>query len=99
MEKNKLIITIILLVILLVSLTAFFYPKERVVGGLRGLIGPGQNSYREEFSCFGIKHDFCPQWPDYGCDLLCYGIVYDRTCFNEVYESGTGTQKTEITCK
>ena len=71
--KKKLLITIILIVIILGSLTAFFYPKKRVVGEISGLICHGETSYREEFSCFGIKHDFCPSWSDYGCDFLCYG--------------------------
>jgi hypothetical protein len=100
MERKKLIITVILIVLILGSLTAFFYPKRRVVGGLGGYIRPGQTSYREEFSCFGIKYDFCrTSLEDAGCALLCFGIVYDKKCFIEVNEGGIGTQKTETTCR
>lgn len=99
MAKKKSVITIILIVIIFGFFIVFFYPKKRVVGGFRGLVDPGQTLYREEFLCFGIKYDFCPPWPDYGCDYLCYGIVYNKKCFNEVYNPELGIQKIEIDCR
>ena len=77
-KKTKIIWAVSILAVILLVL--FFYPKPRVVGGLRGMIGPNETAYREDYSCFGIKHDFCPNWPDYGCDYLCYGIKYNKLC-------------------
>jgi len=91
--KSKIIITVCVLVILLIV----FYPKKRVVGGLRGFIMMNHSVYREEYSCLGIPNDFCPPWPDYGCDYLCYGLIYNRRCYNETAEIG-GTKKTETEC-
>ncbi len=63
-----------------VAILPWAFPKERVVGGLRGgPIGPGETAYREDYVCLGLKYDFCPDWPDYGCDRLCFGAVVART--------------------
>ncbi len=76
---------------LLVASVLWFFPKERVVGGLRGgPIGPGESAYREDYVCLGVPYDFCPNWPDYGCDRLCFGAVVTRTCSIEMYDGVTG---------
>ena len=97
---NKKILIVILIVILsLVLISAFFYPKQRVFGGRGGPIAINGKVYLEEYSCFGIKYNFCPNWPDYGCDLLCYGLVFDKKCYNETYEDGGKHTKMPISCK
>lgn len=99
MDKTKLII-IISIIIVLGLLTALFYPKKIVVGGLRGgPITPGASAYLEEYKCFGIKQDFCPPWPDYGCDRLCYGLTYDKTCSIQSFESDDQITSSTTTCK
>lgn len=97
--KKKTLVIILIAVIVIASLSVFFYPKKRVVGGLRGFIGPNETAYREEYSCFGIKHDFCPPWPDYGCDLLCYGLIFDKKCYTETVQGGSKLIKTPTTCR
>jgi hypothetical protein len=80
--------------VLCIAALIVFSPKERVVGGLRGgPIGPGESEYREDYQCLGIASEFCPDWPDYGCDYLCYGLVYDRECSFETLESGGVTRE------
>jgi hypothetical protein len=77
-----------------------FYPKERVIGGLRGgPIGPGAAEYREDYQCFGMSYDFCPAWPDYGCDYQCYGLLYDRVCSIETYETEQGVTRVPTNCR
>ena len=90
MDVKKILIVLFSLVLLF----AFFYPKERVVGGLRGFVHVNQTAYREDYDCFGVPYDFCPPWPDYGCDYLCYGIVFNKQCFNQ-----TVSGKTRVPCR
>ena len=87
---------------LLIGAVIVFYPKPRVVGGLNGMIGPGQQAYREDFKCLGVPYDFCPNWPDYGCDYLCYGLTYDRQCTTETFavsDQGSQTTRTPTPCR
>jgi hypothetical protein len=85
---------------LLVAIVLWVFPKERVVGGLRGgPIGPGQAAYREDYACLGAKYDFCPNWPDYGCDRVCFGVVVARTCSIETYDEVEGVVRTPVECQ
>jgi hypothetical protein len=87
-------------VVVLIAVVLWLWPKERVVGGLRGgPIGPGETAYREDLVCLGVKYDFCPNWPDYGCDRLCFGAVVDRTCSIESYEPAEGRVRTPTACQ
>lgn len=88
---------IIGIVALLIVATLFFYPKPRITGELDGFIGPNEESLRTEYTCIGISYDFCPDWPDYGCDYLCYGTPVDPHCFIEATANNQQT-KTPIAC-
>lgn len=100
MDKKKIIITIILIAVIIGSLIVFFYPKKMVIGGLRGgPIGPSESAYLEEYGCLGFKRDFCPPWPDYGCDLLCYGITYNKKCSTHSFDSAGQNVKSPINCR
>lgn len=98
MSKKAFGFSLALLALLVAAVTAFD-PPRRVRGGLRG--GPiawDESAYREEYRCLGIRRDFCPPWPDYGCDYLCYGITYGRACFIETY-TRQGLQKQPTACR
>lgn len=70
----------------LVTASLVFYPKQRVIGGLRGgPIGLNETAFRVDYACIGVEYDFCPNWPDYGCDYLCVGWLAKRTCSLETY--------------
>jgi len=97
MDKKH--IQIIIVIAVLIALVVFFFPKERVVGGLRGFIDKSDVAYKEEYDCIGIAHDFCPNWPDYGCDLQCYGMTFNKKCYNEFIGADNKITKTEATCK
>lgn len=98
MSRKKRFITI--LIALLSLIIVFFYPKERVVGGLRGgPIAPGETAYRQDYTCIGISYDFCPNWPDYGCDYLCFGMLANRTCTVERYDPLEGTLREAEACR
>ena len=84
---------LVLVLLLLGGLITFFYPRERIIGGLRGgPIGPGATAYREEYDCLGFTYDFTPPWPDYGGKFFCYGIRYDRQCFMDTEGDGRITK-------
>jgi hypothetical protein len=86
--------------VLLVVILLCAFPKERVVGGLRGgPIAPGAAAYREDYVCLGVRYDFCPNWPDYGCDRLCFGAVVARTCSIETYDAERGLDRTSAECR
>ncbi len=95
--KNKIFI-IIIAVIVVLSLSMFFYPKKNIIDGSRGFIELNETYYTKEYSCFGIKHNFCPPWPDYGCDSLCYGLIFDKKCYTSIYNVNSEEIKTQITC-
>jgi hypothetical protein len=87
-------------VALLVAFVLWVFPKERVVGGLQGgPIGPGESAYQEDYVCLGVPYDFCPNWPDYGCDRLCFGAVVARTCSVETYDVETGLVRVPAECR
>ena len=89
-----------ILAILIGVAALWFYPKARVVGGLRGgPIGPGESDYREDFACLGVAYDCCPDWPDYGCDKLCFGWTVGRTCSIETYDPARGVVRTSAVCQ
>lgn len=82
----------------IITCTPFFFPKRRVIGGLRGgPMGPGQSGYREDYVCIGIKLNFCPNWPDFGCVLLCSGIITNKTCSIEKDDDGR-INRTPVAC-
>ncbi|TSC77573.1 MAG: hypothetical protein G01um101433_538 [Parcubacteria group bacterium Gr01-1014_33] len=87
--------------LLLGGTVVFFYPKERIIGGLRGgPIGPDETAYGEEYSCFGFSYDFTPPWPDYGGRFLCYGMRYNRQCFVDTEKGGiVGVVKVGVGCR
>ncbi len=97
MKKFIIVITLIIILVL------FFYPKSYVRGGLQGgPIGPGETAYKEEFSCFGIKHSYYPSGcADCGNVYNCYGLNYNKKCYTEVYSySGGGKLSKDSTqCK
>jgi hypothetical protein len=99
--KKRTLSPALLVTLLILALTIlFFFPKERVVGGLRGgPISPGETAYREDYTCTGVAYDFCPNWPDYGCDYLCFGIVSNRSCTLESYEVERGVTRVPAACE
>lgn len=98
-KPGKLLAKISLAILLIVLLIIFFFPKQRVIGGLRGgPIAPGETTYRQDYTCIGIAYDFCPNWPDYGCDYLCFGAVVGRSCSLESYEPLKGVSQAQIAC-
>lgn len=73
----------------LILAAVFLYPKEWVVGGWQG--GPipeGVPKDTQMYSCFGVKYNYCPGYPDYGCDRLCFGIVHSKKCVSQTYKNG-----------
>lgn len=100
MQPRKRNAAIFLALLILGLSIVFFYPKQRLVGGLRGRpIGPGESAYREDYTCIGIPYDFCPNWLDYGCDYMCFGLVTGENCTVEAYEVGEGLKRYPNTCK
>lgn len=98
-KPGRLLAEISLVLLVIVLLIIFFFPKQRVVGGLRGgPIAPGETAYREDYTCIGIAYDFCPNWPDYGCDYLCCGVIIDRICSLESYDPLKGTSQAQTAC-
>jgi hypothetical protein len=96
----KRLVWIVVIIMILIAVVLFFYPKERVVSGLRGgPVAPGETAYREDYTCVGIKYDFCPNWPDYGCDYLCFGMVSYRVCTLEEYDPLKGVLRNPIECR
>jgi hypothetical protein len=97
---SRLVAKIFTSLIILSLLIIFFYPKERVVGGLRGgPIAPGETAYREDYTCLGVSYDYCPSLPDYGCDKLCFGMVTDRICTVESYDVAEGLRQEPAACE
>lgn len=98
-KASSLLVKISLAILVFGLLMVFFFPKERVIGGLRGgPIAPGETAYREDYTCIGIAYDFCPDWPDYGCDYLCFGVVIGRTCSLESYDPLKGVSQEQSDC-
>ncbi|MEK6967858.1 MAG: hypothetical protein AABX51_04460 [Nanoarchaeota archaeon] len=80
---------VFLIVLSIIVLIAFFFPKPFVKGGLGGFIPLGEKVYREEYKCFGFSHSFVPtNCADCGTINNCYGIPYGKKCYIESYESG-----------
>jgi len=89
-----------IVLLLLGCVVVLFYPKERIVGGLRGgPIGPNETAYREEYRCLGVLYDFTPPWPDYEGKFLCYGVRYNKQCFVDTTGSSGGVVKVKTECK
>ncbi len=100
MKRRDAALAALAVVAVLTATVVWFFPKERVFGGLRGgPIGPGENAYREDYVCLGISYDYCPDWPDYGCDRLCFGLVTGRTCSMETYDPATGVVSAAVECR
>jgi len=86
--------------VLLTAIVLWCFPKERQAGGMRGgPIAPSQSAYREDYICLGVKADFCPNWPDYGCDRLCFGAVVARACSIETYDAELGLSRVPTECR
>jgi hypothetical protein len=100
MKRKKAVVAVLVAIVAVGGAVLCFFPKERVVGGLRGgPIAPGETAYREDYVCVGIGYDFCPNWPDYGCDRLCFGVVTARTCSIETYDVATGVVSRPVECR
>ena len=98
MKIKKSRIEILIIVVSILACILFLFPKQRVIGGLRGgPIGPGQTAYREDHMCIGIELNFCPNWPDFGCVLFCSGLITNKTCSIETYD-GVGLHRTPVAC-
>lgn len=88
----------LIIVVSILACVLFFFPKQRVIGGFGGFpIGPGQTAYREDYTCIGIKLNFCPPWPDFGCMALCSGIITNKTCSIEQYD-GVSMNRMPVAC-
>lgn len=88
MRNKKRKLKTLIIVVSILACALFLYPMQRVIGGLRGgPIAPGQTAYREDYTCLGIKLNSCPNWPDFGCIFLCSGIITNKTCSIEQYDS------------
>jgi hypothetical protein len=48
--NKKLLISLVIILLVLSAFIAFLYPKHRVIGGAKGLIGEGIPYYREDYS-------------------------------------------------
>ena len=93
------LVWIVIVALLLKIIVAFFFPKEYVVGGLGGLVGPGQSSYKEEYECFGIKHEYnLVDCADCGIKYYCYGWIHSKKCFTET-ATLNGVVKEPTLCK
>jgi len=98
MRNKKRKIEKLVIVVTILTCILFLFPKQRVIGGLRGgPIAPGQTAYREDYTCIGIKLNFCPNWPDFGCIYLCSGIITNKTCSIEKYD-GVSMNRTPVAC-
>jgi hypothetical protein len=84
--RSFLIVVAILVVAGAVALL-LINPPHRTNGGLGGIMS-NLPAYLEEYQCLGVKKDFCPPWPDYGCDNLCYGVIYGKQCYMTGFEDG-----------
>lgn len=90
------------LLITLVSIAGILilYPKQRVIGGLGGFIGPGKTAYREDYTCVGVKFDLPPL--AYAIDgqytHLCFGLITNRVCTIESYNADDTITYTPIAC-
>ena len=90
-----------LIVIMMLILIVFFYPKDYISGGLQGgPIGPGQNAYKVENSCFGIKYSYYPKGcADCGNVYNCYGLLYNKKCYIETYSVNENLSKELTPCR
>lgn len=79
-----------------ICMILFFYPKQMVIGGLKGYVpGPDFSVYREEYQCFGFSAEVCDeQFVHTICSDVCYGITHSKSCFNETF-----FDKTQIECR
>ncbi|MBU3904558.1 MAG: hypothetical protein KJ906_00200 [Nanoarchaeota archaeon] len=90
---NKLIL--ILIIIILIPLIAFFYPKD--AGGTCGFCPGPPHIQRTEYGCIGFKFDYYPVGClDCGTHIYCSGIV---TSEKKCYTSIQGEQVEVPDCK
>ena len=62
MRNKKRKIKTLIIVVTILTCILFLFPKQRVIGGLRGgPIGPGQTAYREDYTCMGIELQLLPE--------------------------------------
>ena len=87
MKRNYLII---LIIVILIALVTFFYPRECGYWGTA--VSP--NAIYKDCTCIGIKYS--PALIG-GADVTCFGIPTSSSCY--FYESGEGeTVKVDIPC-
>ena len=85
-------------IIIFILIFIIVFPKSYVKGGLGGFIQDGDTNYKEELSCFGLKHvKYSEGCSDCGPKYNCYGVTYGKTCFEESYVNGT-MSKEEVVC-
>ena len=82
MEKNK-IIGIIAILTILAGGGYLLYPKKIYIGGKSGLRVPGESNYYTQYKCLGFTKR-TQQSPDFGGDLLCFGLRYNKQCFKSI---------------
>ena len=98
---------IVLIVLVLLAVLAFLYPKPRVIGGLHG--GPllyDASAYREEYACLGLGCEYMHQnwFAPHTILLHCLGIDYgyqqcmdcgiESVCFGMTYNRECYNQTT-----
>ena len=80
MKKKYIIIISIVFLILLV---AFFYPKQR---NIITSIGPSETDdsimSAEESKCFGITREIAAGVVSLAPQSICYGILHSKKCYN-----------------
>lgn len=101
MGNKKRIIERLILVMTIVAWIVFFYPKQRVIGGLGGFYGPGKTAYREDYSCIGIKADVPPgpSCIDCGISYYCFGMITNRVCTMETYHADGTITRAPVACE
>ena len=91
MRLNKTFGIIIILAIIAAS-GYLLYPKKIHIGG-GGLIQPRETYYSTQYKCLGFTRR-TQQFPDFGGNLLCFGIRYNKQCFKTI-----NSQSEQISCE
>ncbi len=93
--KKKILIAIVVLIVMF--LAGFFYPKD--AGSTCGFCPPPPTVQRTEYGCIGFKQDVEPDpgCMDCGINIVCYGIVTgEKKCYT--YMNDFDSPPTEVSC-
>jgi hypothetical protein len=100
MNKHRKILKKILIIVAIILFVFLLFPRAMVIGGLDIPYGDSEYAYLEEYSCFGLKYNFCPSsWMDFKCVKFCFGMVYNKKCYNEIFNNKSGVLKTDALCE